>query len=191
VSVTLAQPSTVFGTQEHFKDLLRALTSLDLVDDVKRIVASSDGGEDTVIREIIDGRRLPQPISDLFEYGRIVRTLRQAQIAAAPRVEAMTPWLRAPWQRFVTKHPVRGYIRGEIDDVLKISERETSYLAMLDLYTPGNIVLGELDDDTLFEGLSRLESLDTLLRRTRDVNRWIGTLHGLVKSGFVVWLSPA
>ena len=176
-----------------YRDLVRALGPLNLAAEACAAAANADDGEEREhrLRELLDKYRLPAVFYDLLAYGKAVQRVRSAIIPEAPVVSAITPWLRAPWQRFGAEHPIRAFIKNGVDDALKIGPRRTEYLVVADVYNPGRTIMAEIDSEAFLAGLAALEPLDVLLRRTRDVNSWIGWLHALAKAGIIFWLLPA
>ncbi|MDP9052309.1 MAG: cupin-like domain-containing protein [Acidobacteriota bacterium] len=175
-----------------YEDLARALEPLNLFAEAKAAVAGVADGEDReqLLGEVLDRHRLPVVFYDLLAYGKAVRRVRSRGILEAPSVSAITPWLRAPWERFTADYPIRAFIRLEVDDAMKIGQRRTEYLLVADVFKPGRTILAEVESQAFLDGLAACEPLEVLLRRTRDVNLWIGWLHALAKAGIVFWLSP-
>lgn len=178
--------------ESEYKDLARALREVELADEAERAVADvGDASErERVLAGLIARERLPGVFADLLAYGTAVRNVRRAPAPTAPAVDAVTPWLRVAYEDFRAAFPIRAYIRGEVDNPLKISGRPTHYLVAADSRKPGKVLFAEVDDGAFLDGLAQAEPIHVLLRRTRDVPQWLGWLNALAEAGVVTWLLP-
>ena len=176
----------------EYKDLARALREVELADEAERAVADVGGGpeRERVLADLIARERLPGVFADLLAYGSALAHVRRAPRPVAPAVDDVTPWLRVPWDDFRAGFPIRAYIRGDVDNPLKISGRATQYLVAADPHKPSKVLFAEVEDDAFLRGLAAAEPIHVLLRRTRDVPQWLGWLGALSEAGVVTWLFP-
>jgi len=178
--------------ESEYKDLARALREVELADDAERAVADlGDGPErERALADLIARERLPGVFADLLAYGSAVRHVRRSAPPVAPEVADVTPWLRVAWEDFRAAFPIRAYIRGEVDNPLKISARATHYLVAADPHKPSKVLFAEVESDSFLRGLAAAEPVHVLLRRTRDAQQWLGWLGALSEAGVVTWLFP-